>query len=454
MRLKNRLALVVVLFMSAFVACYSLLLLVEVPERADAETAGSLPWVLSLLPDRVDSSPRGEGEPLQRLVELVHGLDKIRHVWVALRTPDGALVVGTPSRARQLPGWLSARLSSPQPPARKDVMEGGRVVAYFEVGPATGDELAELWEDFIRSTLLVVGLSLVAMVLIVWFTFRALKPLDRIRDALRAVAAGRQNARLPVFRNPEMDEIAMSFNRMADAQAASNAERQTLLRKLIDSDENTRRSVAHDLHDELSPYLVALQPLVRTLQIKCAKRPELEDIAATVDTLIDHQTHILAKLRAILMGLHPPELDTLGLRGALERMAAQPLHTEAGQRIEVNFHAGGDWLGFGPTVDVSVYRLVQECLTNVRRHSAGTRVDIVFDPAARLQGRAAIGIEVVNDCRAGAAPAGGGGLGVPGMRDRCVALGGSFEAGAVDARAWRVRIRLPLDTAAPPQNRA
>jgi two-component system, NarL family, sensor histidine kinase UhpB len=445
MRLKNRLALAVVLFMSAFVACYSALLLKEVPERADAETAGALPWVLSLLPEQVGVEVRDDGVWLQQLANLVRGLDSIRHVKVALYLPGGELVAGTPSRPKEVPAWLLAKLSRPKPGARKNVMDENRVVAYFEVSPAINDELAELWEDFVRSSLLVIGLSLAAMTLIVWSTFLALAPLDRIRDALRAVAAGRQEARLPAFRSPEMDEIATSFNRMADALAAAAAERQTLLRKLIDSDESTRRGVAHDLHDELSPYLVALQPLVRTLQLQCARRPELADLAVTVDTMIDHQSHILVKLRAILMGLHPPELDTWGLRGAIERMAAQPLRNARGDPIEVCLHAGGDWLGFGPTLDVSIYRLMQECLTNVGRHSGGSRVDMAFDPHARFAGRAVLEIEIRNDCSDGGNAPGVGGLGIPGMRDRCIALGGSFESAPAAGKAWRTRIRLPLD---------
>src|SRR6218665_801960 len=92
MRLKNRLALVIVLFLSTFVGCYSLLLLLEVPERANVETDGALPWVISLLPGHVDTSLRGAAAQRQALATLVHGFDGIRHVRVVLRAPHGALL--------------------------------------------------------------------------------------------------------------------------------------------------------------------------------------------------------------------------------------------------------------------------------------------------------------------------------------------------------------------------
>src|SRR6218665_1193117 len=96
---KNRLALVIVLFLSTFVGCYSLLLLLEVPERANVETDGALPWVISLLPGHVDTSLHGAAAQRQALATLVHGFDGIRHVRVVLRAPDGALLARASSPA-------------------------------------------------------------------------------------------------------------------------------------------------------------------------------------------------------------------------------------------------------------------------------------------------------------------------------------------------------------------
>ena len=182
LRLKSRLALVVVLFMAAFVACYSALLWTEVPERVDAETQGSLPWVLSLLPGGVDVRLPSDSARLVQLVALVKELEGIRHVRISLHAPDGQILASTPSRAEQVPDWFAPGLDEPRPASRKDVRDGDRLVAYFEVGPATSDELAELWEDFVRSIWVVGGLSMGAIALIVAFTFRTLQFLDRIRD--------------------------------------------------------------------------------------------------------------------------------------------------------------------------------------------------------------------------------------------------------------------------------
>lgn len=453
--LKTRLALVVGLLMAALVASYSLTMLAEVGDRAAAETESAVPWMLALLPDRVElrehqgeaARASAEARELSRLVELVGELRRVRHVRIALHDAQGRVLAVAPTEdVPSVPGWLQRALmpqAVPAPPVRKDVKAGDRVIGSFEVSPATTDELAELWEDYARSALLVIGLSSLAVALILWLTFQALRPVERIRDALRALGSGQPGVRLPRFAQPEMDEIAGAFNRMAEALRQAEAERTALMRKLVESQEHSRRTLAHDLHDELSPYLVAMQPLFSVLQGQCAGRPGLADVARTVQTLGEHQGRILRTLRSILTGLHPPELETMSLREAIEMMIAQR-RGEAEKELDIRFHAQGAWESFGPTLDVSVYRMVQECLTNALRHSDSRRIDITIscDESAPTP---SIVIEAENDGAPRTAPAAGTGLGMLGMRERCLALGGCFEAGTRLGGGWRVRIRLPSE---------
>lgn len=455
MTLKTRLALVVGLLMAALVVFYSLTMLAEVGERADAETEAAMPWTLALLPDRIErregadpaAQPEEEARELRRLVGLMESLSRVRHVRITLRDARGQLLAVAPTdEVPTVPGWVQRALMAdplPAPPVRKDVRAGERVVASFEVSPATGDELAELWEDYVRSALLVVGLSSLAVALILWLTFQALKPVERIRNALRALGSGQPGVALPRFAQQEMDEIAGAFNRMAEALRQAEGERTALMRKLVESQEHSRRTLAHDLHDELSPYLVAMQPLVSLLQGQCAGRPELAAVAQTVRTLGEHQGRILRTLRNILTGLHPPELETMSLREAIAMMIEQR-RSEAERDLDIRFHARGAWHSFGPTLDVSVYRMVQECLTNAQRHSDCRRIDITVAGEEGAPGSGLV-IEAENDGAARGAPSGGTGLGMLGMRERCLALGGRFEAGARREGGWRVRIHLPAE---------
>jgi two-component system sensor histidine kinase UhpB len=439
MTLKARLAWIVVLLMSALVVSYSLVLLGEMRERADAETEAALPWIVELLPSHLDAMAHGEAGSLEPLVHLVRGLERIRHVSVQLHTPDGRLLARAPSRPAELPGWIR-RKERAGSPLRKDVTFGSDIVAYFEVRPASDDEFAEVWEDFVRSSLLVVMLSMLAGSAIVWLAFRAFLPVDRILTALRELGEGTRKARLPQFRTPEMDEIAKAFNRMAGELEAAQGERQSLMRKLLESEEHTRRSVAHDLHDDLSPYLVALQPLGRVLQAKCAQREGVDDIAQLAQTLVSHQSKMLSTLRGILVGLHPPELEAMGLRGAIEQLVNQR-RSEAQGRVRVSMDLVGDWQGFGAVIDASIYRMVQECLTNAMRHASATWVHLHMTCDAE-----AIDISVLNDGVNQLASGMRQGLGTIGMRERCLALGGQFEGRPTPPSGWQVSIRLPVES--------
>lgn len=473
MRLKTRLALIAALSLSALALCYGLLLLLTLPARANAAAQRNLPALLSLLPGQVDSALPDAAAQQQALVALLQRIDGLRDVRVLLRAPDGTLLASAPAAQAPAPSWLAApppwltawlaaRVAAPAAAARKNVFDGARLAAYFELLPATDDALAGLWPGFLRSVALAAALALAALLALLLLGLRALAPLVQIGAALRALAAGRPAAPLPACASPDLRAIAQSVHGIAQQRSAAQAGQQALLRKLLASQERTRRALAHDLHDELSPHLVALGPLLHGLQLQCRERPELRAFAASVDTLSRHQSHILGRLRAILMGLHPPELASLGLRGAIGQLATQSIERADGSAIRVVLHLGGSWSSFGAALDLNIYRLLQECLNNARRHGTGARVDVRLDARAQAQGRGRIAIEVVNAC--GAQHGGGGcGLGLAGMRERCMALGGSFEAGLTDSgdsgdtadaadaadaaaagRQWRVRIHLPL----------
>ena len=450
MKLRTRLALAVVLFMSAFIAIYTLQMLISVPGRANAETRGALPWITDLLPSQADTSVAGgTGAALERLARQIRSMHTLRHAQIFLKTPDGEILAVTPRRPSELPQWVYKWLARPYEVIRKDVHSGGNLIAYFETVSSNADEITELWEEFTRHAQLVIGLGLAALALILWYTFRALQPLDQVRKALTAVGSGERGVRLPASGTPEIDQISESYNLMVDKLAAANVDRRALLRRLIEVEETARRSVAHDLHDDLAPYLIALQPLTRTVQRECRGKPEFARVTPMIDTMIEHQTLILARLRTILTGLHPPELETLGLRRAVERLVRDGAD-DAAKPLQITFEPGGDWQSFGPTLDVSLYRMIRECLTNARRHGTSPEVRLSFDLDGRLDDGAALTLTMISHWRpkpdatdASAPPPSG--LGILGMRDRCTALGGRFSAGPDQQDRWRVEIVLPLD---------
>lgn len=388
-RPRQRAALLAVLavLMLAFVLSYSAMLLGEARSRADTETAAALPWIAALLPRRAND--------VGELRALMDRLADIRHVSVALHAPDGRQLAEVPAVHPQPPRWLPAPVT-PSATRHEVRTQDGALVGYFMLRPAPADEMAELWADYTRSLALMAALALVGVA-----------------------------------------TLAL-FNRMAGALDQAEARRQALLRKLLDLDDQSRRRLAHDLHDEVSPYLVALQPLTATLQQQCAQRPEAADLAAPLATLAAHLGQVLGTLRRILTGLHPAALQALGLRDALTQLVRTTPAT-LGVQADVQLRLEGPWQGLGPLLDVQVYRLVQECLTNALRHGGRhIALDLHHTPQA-------LHLVITNDRTAAPLPAESTGLGTLGLHERCLALGGRCTVGP-GGDGWRVRIHLPLET--------
>lgn len=423
--------------MLLFAAAYSLLLLSTTRERAESEMRAPLEWLVQLLPSRVGTQ---EHPDVPSLVRLVHGLDEVRHVSVRLVAADGTLLATTAARPGSLPPWLAQGTSSSQA-VRKTITDGARAVGYFEVLSNPRDEIAELWDEYLRSISVMLSLAFVAVVLIVVLTFRLLQPLARVHAALRRVEAGRPGGQLPTTGTTEFDNFVRSFNRMSVSLDAARAQSTSLMHTLIEHDEHTRRSLAHDLHNDLSPYMVSLPPLTRSMQRLCNGRADRAELLALLETMDHHQSQMLGMLRRILAGLHPLELETLGLRESLQQLAPRALDAQGLQAV---LHLEGDWSSFGPTLDVSVYRIVQECIADAMRHASGSRLAIVVRPVHLPEGRQIIEIEATNDAAIIPQAPSRGGKGLLGMRDRCTALGGTFESGPNGTHGWRVLARLPL----------
>jgi two-component system sensor histidine kinase UhpB len=212
-----------------------------------------------------------------------------------------------------------------------------------------------------------------------------------------------------------------------------------LLAQFVAVQEEERRRVARDLHDEIGQSLTAVLLGLRTLQTvppTADGRQRLEELRAAV-------TQALQEVRRLARGLRPVALDHLGLGPALERYAEDFTQVHG---IPVKVEATG--LVSGPlpaAVETAAYRIVQEALTNTAKHAAANNARVVV---ARRP--SALHVLIEDDGRgfdAGAirrASAEGVCLGLSGMRERAALLGGSVAVDARPGGGTRVSVSLPL----------
>jgi signal transduction histidine kinase len=204
--------------------------------------------------------------------------------------------------------------------------------------------------------------------------------------------------------------------------------------RMVLAREEERRRLRRDLHDGLGPQLAS-----QTLTLSAARKLVRSDPDATESLLgeaLRHAQTAIADIRHLVHGLRPPALDDLGLAGALREQAAQ--YTADGLRVVVEMPEQLPPLP--AAVEVAVFRIAQEALTNVARHAQAhsatlrlTRSDVTHE----------LSLEVVDD-GCGLRPDRHAGVGLASMRERAIELGGTCVIDAVPSGGTRVLARLPL----------
>jgi len=269
----------------------------------------------------------------------------------------------------------------------------------------------------------------------------ALQPLGTIAGGLRRLEHGDFAARLPAFRTREFARIAGAVNDLASRLQRTTAERAALTRRLFQVQEEERRALARDLHDEFGQCLTAAGALAASIQVGApAARPDLADEARAIGRIT---AQMMATLKGALARLRPPDLDEVGLEASLRAMVGGwnlgggP--AGAGGRTTFDLAVAGDLAAVPPQAALSVYRIAQECLTNAARHGQPSRVSV---SVARGEG----GVALTVDDDGGGDPARvttAAGFGLLGIRERIEALGGALTIGA-SAGGVRVSALIPV----------
>ena len=220
----------------------------------------------------------------------------------------------------------------------------------------------------------------------------------------------------------------------------SEAARTELLRRLVTAQEDERRRVSRELHDQLGQDLTALILGLKALEAVVPEEPpgrrglrEMQEIVGR----IGREVHDLA------VELRPTALDDLGLRAALDNYVAQ-WSVRAG--IAVDFHCSGlDAARLTPAVETTIYRVVQEALTNVLKHARADRVSVI------VERRNDHVIALIEDNGQGFTPEDSGGLavlgwriGLLGMHERVALVGGALQVESSPGAGTTVRGRIPL----------
>jgi signal transduction histidine kinase len=224
------------------------------------------------------------------------------------------------------------------------------------------------------------------------------------------------------------------------ALARSRLELEGLSARLVEAQEEERRSISRELHDEVGQSLGAL--LVEVGQLSKLIPPDDAVTQAQITHIKSVAETAVKSIRDIALLLRPPMLDDLGLIPALEWQARE---ISRRSDMEVEVHSQNVSEDLGDETKVTVYRLVQEALNNAATHSSAKNAKVTV---AQVPDK--ITIEITDDGH-GFNPARQRGMGILGMEERVRRLGGTFTIESASGKGATVKAELPLHQADPPQ---
>lgn len=364
--------------------------------------------------------------------------------------------LGFYSQSGNAPAWFSAlyqwmvgsRMTYERPIAHRDFVVGKVVVSS---NPSAVS--ARAWSDIGRMLGLTAA-TIGALGILVYFVVeRALRPTRDVVSGLNRLAAGDLKCRLPPFRLTELQSISSVFNDLANTLEVATSERADLAQRLVEAREQERRHLAWVLHDELAQSLSAMSATAAS--IKVTALIDCPSLVPEAQALTETAGNIMKGLRRTVQELRLQEIDDIGLLTSLEGLIAD--HNRCGcGKTQFLLEAHGDVNALPLPITGHIFHIVQEGLTNAVKHAqaanvrAVVRIDLTQDAAPR-SGTGLV-VATIEDDGAGLAHKikgeAGFGLGLIGIRERTLALGGEMRVVPRPEKGFILSVTIPFSSTA------
>ena len=449
-RLNSLLALVLVLGLAVnFVR-----LVGDAPSRVRAEDQSVVRLARELVETLVADLNESR-DPEARLERIIQDLNKLRHVSIT-RQDDVAPAthaVGAGGEPYAVPAWFVELVHPEKTMVKVPVSIQGKAESLV-ITSHPDDEITEIWDEIVTqlqvSSVMAVALLLITMTVV----SRGLAPIQSLSEAMTGIEAGHYDTRVEPAGSPELAAICRRLNHLAATLGKAVEDKRLLAERAVSLQDAERKEIARELHDEFGPYLFALRAHASSLvRIAAMSEPNAAALREHGGAVLDQVNALQQFNRRVLDRLRPVGLAELGLREAIGALVR--LWRESRPEVKIQTDISHSLGSTGETAELTIYRTVQEALTNVYRHTRATSVNVAIEPAqssddAPPDGRACVRVHV-RDNGGGLKPGHTLGLGLTGMRERIAALGGTL---AVTSSEIGVTVEALVPTGQPVLARA
>jgi two-component system, NarL family, sensor histidine kinase UhpB len=432
MTLRARLIASIVLVLLSSVACGGVVMGWHAARSVRTELQVALDVGARSIRNGMDEIAAAQDQPAA-LRHLVASFDGNRHVQAELLDASGQVVsVSSLYRPdRPAPAWFRHIIGTDLPTQR---------IGAILLRANSRNEVSEAWGASVDALAVLGGFSLAVTLLICGLVRHALRPLEQIAAAFARVGNGDYSDRIDTGGPAEVRHLARGFNLMSEQLTAMAAQNRRLNERLLTLQAEERAELARDLHDEVGPLLFAIDMTAATID-RLATGGRAPEIPAQARSIHDAVARAQAHVRSLLGRLRP--IHAAGLKTSIERLAAFWRRHRPDIAITVQMPEDSDQIG--DDLKETVYRVVQEGLSNAVRHGKPRRVEVVVSQ----DGLHDLRVEVRDDGAGLPLPTGGrplGQLGLVGIRERVMALTGAVSiAPGLDGRGTTLIVRLPLN---------
>lgn len=366
-------------------------------------------------------------DPLANLTQYLRSVGRVRANEVRLYDRNNILIYESPpseyKQGRWAPQWFTTLVAPDIAQVRLSLIEGSILIT-----PDSSRSVLDAWDEFVRFALFIVVFLLLLNIAVFRVLGRTLQPLKDIVVAMSDMEKGTYSVRLKSYDLPEFNVIAHTFNSMAGSlETALTTERELeqnrkLTQLIHEKLEEERKSIARELHDELGQCVTA----IKTIGTAIANRYDNkhDETRQNAETIVEVASHIYDVVHSMIRQLRPSALDNLGLSDAISDLVAQ--YQRQHPRLKVDLMLGEGLDQFDEKVNITVYRVVQESLTNVVKHAEATQVRVAL--SLSHDAPACLHIRISDDGKGlGTAYSEGQRFGMLGIKERVQAFGGDVQ---------------------------
>ncbi len=353
------------------------------------------------------------------------------------KQPVRSFCAGEQSLASVPPAWFANGyrwLFSAGEEIIRPVNFNGQAYGSISVIPSAAMQTAKAWEHVIGMAALTAMLLSAVCLMVYVVIARSFQPVKQVVAGLATLQQGNLAYRLPPFELREWQQTGAAINALASEQQQLLAQRRALIVQLLAVQEQERRYLARELHDEFGQCLAAINAITAAIE-QTAERdcPAIMDEVQQVQAIA---AHMMDSVRGLLQRLRPADIEELGLVASLDSLVAA---WDSRGNCRYQLLIDGDGSQLPEAVAIAIFRISQECLTNIAKHASATEATLSLAITDTT-----VSLSIADNGIATTVPTiNGKGFGLLGIYERVAALDGQLHLAILPPQGLQVSVLLP-----------